>query len=69
MWLPAQAAPGYVVTAHLEHTQSPIPENGVIIDRITSGGEVLYDGRKFLAECDAQVTALAEDAVLAAEEY
>ena len=39
----------YEVTAHPEATQSPIPEDGVVIDQITSGGVVLHDGTRILA--------------------
>lgn len=57
----------YEVTAHYEHCQSPIPEDGVHIDQITSNGVVLHDGQRVLIAHDAEITGLVEDAVLTAE--
>lgn len=57
----------YKVTAHYEHSQSPIPEDAVHIDQITSNGVVLHDGRRVLVAHDAAITGLVEDAVLTAE--
>jgi hypothetical protein len=60
----------YQVAAHYEHSQSPIPEEAVVIDRITSGGAVLFaSGRLLAASLDAEVTGLVEDAVLTAWGY
>lgn len=60
----------YEVTARYEFTSSPIPEDDVRIDRITSGGRLLYDDRRgFLAPVDAEVTMGVENAVLEAEGY
>jgi hypothetical protein len=59
----------YEVAAHLEYASSPIPESDVVIDRITSKGAVLHDGRQILAPFDSQVTELAVDAVLTAAGY
>jgi len=57
----------YEVAAHLEYESSPTPEDDVRIDRITSNGVLLHDGRRILAPIDSEVTSLVEDAVLSAE--
>jgi hypothetical protein len=60
----------YEVTAHWEHSQSPIPEDGVIIDRITSGGRVLWTAAAGVLApegIDSEVTMGVESAVLSAE--
>jgi hypothetical protein len=60
----------YQVTAHYKYTSSPIPEDDVHIDQITSGGRLLFAGGRLLVKSlDAEVTMAVENAVLKAEGY